>query len=253
MTVKNFNDAQIRISAASNVVIENVFVQIPTNGFIRLGIQMEGGTGNVIKNSTAVCLGTGFMVGFTAYGTNHRVAGNHATGCSTGISVTDGPGLVVEENQVDSSTTGIAIGGGNIRASRNTISGTTSKGISFIGSYSNVTISHNLVTNSTGIGVYVSGGSGLNVSDNIVSNNSGGGIRAGGTAVTHTYTGNNVAGNSVYGICACTTASLDLRNNWWGDASGPSGIGPGTGDVLTGPSGTLFDPWLASPNGLAGP
>lgn len=37
-------------------------------------------------------------------------------------------------------------------------------------------------------------------------------------------------------------AQVDARNNWWGDASGPAGIGSGNGEAITG--NVLFDPWL---------
>lgn len=42
--------------------------------------------------------------------------------------------------------------------------------------------------------------------------------------------------------------TADLRENWWGDASGPSGIGPGTGGNLQAfPGGQpAFSPWLTS-------
>ena len=35
---------------------------------------------------------------------------------------------------------------------------------------------------------------------------------------------------------------IDARENWWGDPSGPSGAGPGTGRQTS--AGVLFDPWL---------
>jgi len=44
---------------------------------------------------------------------------------------------------------------------------------------------------------------------------------------------------------------VEARNNWWGDASGPGGIGPGSGDEI---SGTIaFDPWLTKPECLTAP
>ncbi len=41
----------------------------------------------------------------------------------------------------------------------------------------------------------------------------------------------------------------DVRNNWWGDASGPSGAGPGTGDPVS--NGANFSGFLAGPATVA--
>ncbi|MFH1844702.1 MAG: FG-GAP-like repeat-containing protein, partial [bacterium] len=40
-----------------------------------------------------------------------------------------------------------------------------------------------------------------------------------------------------------TGAVVDARGNWWGSASGPSGVGPGTGDAVS--DYVLYDPWLS--------
>jgi hypothetical protein len=59
---------------------------------------------------------------------------------------------------------------------------------------------------------------------------------------------NDFVGNAFAGlrVGANQTSALDARCNWWGSASGPSGAGPGTGDViLVEPNGAtpLFEPW----------
>jgi len=43
----------------------------------------------------------------------------------------------------------------------------------------------------------------------------------------------------------------DATRNWWGDATGPSGDGPGTGDELRTNGGAAFAPWLTEPPDLA--
>ncbi len=54
---------------------------------------------------------------------------------------------------------------------------------------------------------------------------------------------NNIVDNAEFGLD--TALSIDATDNWWGDPSGPSGAGPGQGDVVT--SSAQFDPWLSEP------
>jgi hypothetical protein len=56
---------------------------------------------------------------------------------------------------------------------------------------------------------------------------------------------NNIYNNTQYGVYRTydLTGTLDAENNWWGDASGPSGVGPGTGDAVSG--NVDFEPWLS--------
>src|SRR6185437_9471192 len=56
------------------------------------------------------------------------------------------------------------------------------------------------------------------------------------------------------------TGTFDARNNWWGNANGPSGDGPGTGNAVYGNASKtghwivatggveLFSPWSTTPN-----
>ena len=54
---------------------------------------------------------------------------------------------------------------------------------------------------------------------------------------------NNISGNMIAGIDNESGSQIDVRANWWGDVSGPSGIGSGSGDAAMG--NLLYDPWLA--------
>ncbi len=53
------------------------------------------------------------------------------------------------------------------------------------------------------------------------------------------------AGNSIAGLQNDHADQIDARYSWWGDASGPSGIGAGSGDVISG--NVSYDPWLTAP------
>jgi len=67
-------------------------------------------------------------------------------------------------------------------------------------------------------------------------------------ASTLTVRNTTFSGNTVHGFyVANSDDTIDARWSWWGDASGPSTDGPGTGDSLIGLAATVqFDPWLAS-------
>jgi len=59
----------------------------------------------------------------------------------------------------------------------------------------------------------------------------------------------NIYGNGAYGVNVSSwplgmviTEVFDARYNWWGDESGPSGVGPGTGDEVT--ANVDYSPWL---------
>jgi hypothetical protein len=56
---------------------------------------------------------------------------------------------------------------------------------------------------------------------------------------------NNISGNDVFGVYNGGTGTLNATCNWWGDASGPSGEGPGMGDAVS--DNVDFEPWVVVP------
>ena len=52
----------------------------------------------------------------------------------------------------------------------------------------------------------------------------------------------SLVSNSDSGLLNYNSSQVDARNNWWGDATGPAGIGSGSGDAVLG--NVLFAPWL---------
>jgi HYR domain/Right handed beta helix region len=59
--------------------------------------------------------------------------------------------------------------------------------------------------------------------------------------------GNNITGNIEGGVINETLSQTNAIENWWGDASGPSGEGPGTGDSVS--LDVAVCPWLDGPTG----
>jgi PKD repeat protein len=56
---------------------------------------------------------------------------------------------------------------------------------------------------------------------------------------------NNIYMNTPYGLTNEASATLNAQLNYWGDASGPSGAGSGSGDAIT--SNIIYCPWLNAP------
>lgn len=66
-----------------------------------------------------------------------------------------------------------------------------------------------------------------------------------------TISGNKMEGNDkgLDLVAGGFEGTLVAQNNWWGAASGPSGVGPGTGDSVS--AGVTYSPWWANPAGTA--
>ncbi len=110
---------------------------------------------------------------------------------------------------------------------------------------------NNIYDNSEGIRLdEVSTDSTVAITGNTITDNdsSTSGIHLGpGVDVTNVRVNfNNIVGNVSYGVFyePLNAILLNATNNWWGDASGPGGVGPGTGDNVTGD--VDYEPWLSA-------
>jgi len=131
---------------------------------------------------------------------------------------------------------GVEVGGGapNIEISNSTI--TDSRGVA---SSDGSTSAGILVT------TFFGAGSSAVIHDNNFSDNTTAiavGFDASDTSDVEAFN-NNITGNGT-GVSSTDGPEVNAMCNWWGDVSGPSGGGPGTGDSVIG--NVLFSPWLTS-------
>jgi hypothetical protein len=101
-------------------------------------------------------------------------------------------------------------------------------------------VSNCTVENSTHQGI-LAVGSAL-IQQNLLRNNGSGVLVNAGSPTIYS---NRILGNGI-GVTNYTSNPVDCLNNWWGDASGPSGVGPGTGDAVS--AYVNYDPWIGKPD-----
>lgn len=144
----------------------------------------------------------------------------------------------------------------------NTVHHTAQDGIAIYTSYAAASCNDVSYSTSENGGIYVAWAvSNVSITDNHVHDNTfnpakwgdPAGIMIGAEpdASTITVSGNILHGNVPNGVTNKAAAPLAAGNNWWGDASGPSGAGSGSGDAVSANVG--FAPWLTSPPTLSCP
>jgi parallel beta-helix repeat protein len=214
-------------------------------GFARGGIGMYSGVSKIEKN---VVNGPGLGIPKTwapngiqiGYGASGMVKDNEVTGCGwpgdawagTGIMIVDTSDVKVEKNWVHDCEQAIAV----------VDFPESLYGAVWAGFVSDIEVKNNIVENNTW-GIEISNEcSDIKVEGNEVHNNTWDGIDVYTYAATVTppslvvINKNSIVGNGGDGLWVGDYVSMtvDAEMNWWGDASGPSGIGPGTGDTVIG-------------------
>ena len=110
-----------------------------------------------------------------------------------------------------------------------------------------LTLSNSVITKTTRFGIFES----MGITTVIRSEISGAwwGISTPNPSSIITVHQSSIHGNSTCGICNYSSNTIDMTNNWWGDASGPRSLlhnASGTGDTIDDPfyDSTQFTPWL---------
>ena len=102
----------------------------------------------------------------------------------------------------------------------------------------------NQISSNTGNGMNILTDGVVTVDSCTISDNTGHGIRVSGFIAIHVPQIHfcNIFGNTGYGVSVVGDRLTDATYCWWGDPSGPGGVGPGTGDEVSGY--VLYNPWL---------
>lgn len=179
---------------------------------------------NIFRNQTGVNANNPVLFGATAAGVHHNLTFSNNTLTNTDF------GLLL-----------IGVDTGSFTGNDINTNGAT--GITLDGANTHITITGNLIhNNARGVRVRDAGyGLGANSDIHINRNSLTGNTEADGVPPGPNYGIGNVGG---YGGLI-----LDGECNWWGAASGPGPVGPGSGDMVT--TNVDFTPWLLTSD-LAG-
>ncbi|MBP6786061.1 MAG: right-handed parallel beta-helix repeat-containing protein [Candidatus Promineofilum sp.] len=160
-------------------------------------------TGNTLTNN---------QMGINLYDSSSTITGNNIFATRTGTGSPGFWGIYLDNAQTSPMTVSIT---------GNTISSNNSAGGSAVGASAGfganaiaLTVSGNLISNwDYGLGFECNTSCGAGFSTLLVNNNS--------------IVGNNHGVDNVMGV------TINAENNWWGNANGPSGSGPGSGDSVS--------------------
>lgn len=220
--------------------------------------------------------------GIVIYGASAIIQGNIITGHNSNLTGAGTAGIgfyfqpegvptaIVEGNTITNNGYDVACSGG-IRLAQaapiirgNTISANNPCGIFLVNTHNpygggdvDALIENNTISNNIQDGIYFYNryGSSPTITGNTITGNGRNGILL---DVPHDGPGsvcyplvhfNNIYNNTSYGVeNKDSTVTLDATNNWWGDASGPSDVGLGTGDAVS--ANVDYEPWLGVPLAL---
>ena len=177
------------------------------------------------------------LLGATTAGTNVVVSGNTITG--GGVGARAGVNLLARAYNLagtDANLSGVTV-------NDNDVSGIVPRGIYAVAETRNAAA--------------VASIDALSITDNIISGNGDGVVVKdfvnGGGTPSHSgiaINTNAITGNGTFGVEVENGNTVDATCNWWGNADGPSGNGPGSGDTVS--MNATFQPWLTTSD-LNGP
>jgi len=229
------------ILVESGIYVENV--TIGTSGVILQAVTRHGA---VIEGTVMITADNVTVDGFSIKNFNQI-----PTPDWSGVYIPSGTGILVVNNLIDGTgidpvvnlTVGIhTLYGGTAEATlegnivRNVRLGIYNQGASLL-------ISNNTIENTSHCGIGIDTALGTVITGNTISNSGSLGIEVYGENVVANC--NNITDNAHFGVWSIGP-QVDATQNWWGDVSGPSGSGSGSGDAVS--DYVDYEPWSFTPD-----
>ncbi|MCS3923354.1 right-handed parallel beta-helix repeat-containing protein [Methanosalsum natronophilum] len=227
------NAGAVFLFGCDNMTVENLNIEA-TETAIYIA---HGGGNNIIRNNnigggTAELHGAGHNIGWRGIivrndaGYN-QIYENKVIDARGGIEVRFTDNNEIFDNTISEARESIVVyGADNTVAKGNSITNALRDGFTIWGNSNNTLIKCNYIK------------------DNALTGSRWAAIRQFGSADGTIALNNCIIGNSNndgWGVLA-SNGQVDARYNWWGDSSGPSGEGPGTGDSVS--SMVNYEPWI---------
>jgi parallel beta-helix repeat protein len=236
-TIRNgyswFHGGGINCQQTSPVIMNNIIINNIADARGG-GIYFNGSSpiirNNIIQNNTAGDWGGGIacLNSSTAVIADNIIISNNSNGLGGGVFCTESSPIITN-NTLKLNTAAFAGGGITCWLSSPAIRGNT--------------ITRNIVGERGG-GIYC-GWSSPVVDSCTITSNVGDGIYCEFSS-DPIINYNHIVDNTGYGVLNIDSAVMvNAEYNWWGDLSGPGGVGPGTGDEVS--DYVDYDPWLTEP------
>jgi parallel beta-helix repeat protein len=228
-------------------------ITIAANNVTISGFTIDGNNstsvGIYFNNYSFISINNNIIQNNTSYGINYSNSSptiennNIKNNNYSGIEIATGGAGIIKNNSIVSNQYGIrTCGDSSPKISYNDISNNSNTGI-YCRESATPVISYNTINNNSYCGILID-----NVLGNVVNPDIGNEYPSGESSPG----GNEITGNTNYGIRNKTNHPIKAEKNWWGDAAGPkwSGNNTTTGDRVywDNANGTIdFYPWLSAP------